>query len=179
MPSTRRRNNIERRSQKAGKKEEFKNPTVYFALIVSCGVKPQEIINQIAHKLNKLGGTQLQIKELHDLDSKTVISLFKVSMATRKEVILAELLKILKAALRKAQAELSPVEFFKYNISIEPDMSKDLPDMTLQLQHNKLQGVDTSAFNKLKFHTQMAHHSWHLVVASRYLPKNETPGSVC
>jgi hypothetical protein len=90
---------------------------------------------------------------------------------THKEVTLAELSKILKAALSKAQAELSPIEFFKYNFSTEPDVSKDLPDMTLQLQHAKLQGVDTSAFNKLKFYAQMACRSWHLEVASRYAPK--------
>jgi hypothetical protein len=49
-------------------------------------------------------------------------------------------------------------------------MSKDLPDITLQLQHFKLQGIDTSAFNKLKFHAQTARRSWHLGVASRYAP---------
>jgi hypothetical protein len=164
-------NNIERRSQKAGKKEEFKDPTVYFTLIVSCNVKPQEIIDQIAHEWNKSGGTKLQIKELQDMDSKMVVSFFRVSTATRKEVILVELSKILKAALSKVQAELSPIEFFKHDFSTEPDVSKDLPDMTLQLQHAKLQGIDTSAFNKLKFHAQMASRSWHLEVASRYVPK--------
>ncbi len=105
------------------------------------------------------------------MDSKTVVSLFRVSTATCKEVILAELSKILRAALSKAQAKLSPVEFFKYNFSIELDVRKDLPDMTLQLQHAKLQGVDTSAFNKLKFHAQLACRSWHLEVASRNAPK--------
>jgi hypothetical protein len=49
--------NIESRSQKAGKKEEFKDPTVYFMPIISCDVKPQEIIDPIAHKWNKSGGT--------------------------------------------------------------------------------------------------------------------------
>jgi hypothetical protein len=50
-------NNIEKRSRKARKKEKFKDSTIYFTLIVSCDVEPQEIIDQIAHEWNKSGST--------------------------------------------------------------------------------------------------------------------------
>ncbi len=163
--------NRKRRSCKTSKKEEFCDPMVFFSFVASSDVKPQEIIDRMAHEWNKAGGNRLILKELQDVDSETVVSLFKVSTATSKEVILAELRTILGDALKEAKSKVLASEFYSnYDCSFDPD-ADNLPKMTLRLQQAKLQGVDTSSFNKLKFYAQMACRSWHLEVATRHAAK--------
>ena len=46
----------ERKSRKV-KKDEFRDPMVYFLLVVSSDVKPQEIVEQVTHEWTHLNGT--------------------------------------------------------------------------------------------------------------------------
>jgi hypothetical protein len=46
------------------KKEEFRDPTVYFSMVISSEVRPQEIVDRLNHEWSRLNGTCLQIKEL-------------------------------------------------------------------------------------------------------------------
>jgi hypothetical protein len=94
---------------------------VFFSFVASLDVKPQEIINRTAHEWNKASGTRLLLKELQDVDSEMVVSLFKVSTLTGKEVILAELRTILKNALQMARLKHSASEFYsKYEFCMIP-----------------------------------------------------------
>jgi hypothetical protein len=88
------------------KKIEFcNNPPVYFPMIISSKVKPQEIIECTTHEWVCLSGTSLQIKDLQFIESKTVVTSFKVSTATPKDVILDKLSKILIAAQSLAEED--------------------------------------------------------------------------
>jgi hypothetical protein len=91
----------ERKSRKS-KKEEFHNPTVYFSMVISSEVRPQEIVDRVTHEWTRLNGTHLQIKELQSIKSETVVTFFKVSTLTPKGTLLAELKKILLEAQQKA-----------------------------------------------------------------------------
>jgi hypothetical protein len=79
-------------------KEDFRDPTVYFSMVVSTEVMPQEIINRVSHEWARLNGPRLQVKDLQSISSETVVSFFKVSTVTPKHVILAELKRILLKA---------------------------------------------------------------------------------
>jgi hypothetical protein len=95
----------ERKSRK-NKKEEFRDPTVYFSMIVSTEVKPQELIDRITHEWVQLGGARLQIKDLQIIESETVVTFFRVSTMTPKSVLLAELKKILLETQQRASKDL-------------------------------------------------------------------------
>ncbi len=49
--------------RKANKREEYKDPTVYFSMIVSSEVPPMDIIDRTTHKWARLNGVHLQVKE--------------------------------------------------------------------------------------------------------------------
>jgi hypothetical protein len=83
------------RSNRKVKKEKFCNPTVYFSMVVSTEVNPHELINCTSYEWACLNGTQLQVKDLKFIDSKTVVTFFKLSTSTPKAVILSKLKKIL------------------------------------------------------------------------------------
>ena len=69
-------------------------------------VDPQEIIECTAsHEQAHMNGSRLQIKDLWLVDSKTVVASFKVSTATPKESILAELKKNWIAVQGMAKAD--------------------------------------------------------------------------
>ena len=61
------------------KKETFKDPTVWFSMVVLTLVSFGEVIDRITHDWTRIGGTRISIKDLQNLDSKTVVSIFKVS----------------------------------------------------------------------------------------------------
>jgi hypothetical protein len=71
-------------------------------MVVSSEVEPKEIIDHVTHEWARLNGTRLQVKDLQFVDSETVVSIFKVSTATNKEVIHAELKRILLNAQAKS-----------------------------------------------------------------------------
>jgi hypothetical protein len=154
------------------KKETFRDPTVWFTMVVSTSVPPGEIIERITHEWACIGGTRIAVKDLQNLDSKTVVSIFKVSTATDKSIILAELKRILSNA--QAKAETKGIEFYdKYDFSMEVDVAigETLPKMNLRVQNAKLCGQDLAIFNKLSGRAQYARKSWHLEVASKHAKK--------
>ena len=51
-----------RNNRKANKKEEYKDPTVYFSMVVSSEVEPREIIDRVTHEWARLNGTRLQVR---------------------------------------------------------------------------------------------------------------------
>jgi hypothetical protein len=52
------------------KKEEFRDPTVYFSMIVLTEVRPQELLDPVTHEWARTGGSRLQIKDLQTIKSK-------------------------------------------------------------------------------------------------------------
>jgi hypothetical protein len=105
----------------------------------------------------------MNIKELQDICTETVVSLFCVSSATPKECILGEL----KMILTKAQSLVQEEEPTKFDFSIYPEVreNKTLPAINPQIQNGKLRGQDVSLFNKLSNRAQYARKSWHIKVA--------------
>ncbi len=90
---------------KANKKEEFRDPTVYFTMIVSLETPPTDIIEQTTHEWAQLNGVRLQVKELQFVESETVVTFYKVLKLTLKAVLLAELRKILLRAQVRARED--------------------------------------------------------------------------
>ncbi len=74
-------------------------------MFISSEVDPKEILKRMTHEWAHMNGARLQIKELQFVDSETVVRIYKVSKLTHKEVILAELKKILTMAQDKARED--------------------------------------------------------------------------
>jgi hypothetical protein len=119
-----------------------------------------------------MNGQCIQIKELQDVASKTVVSFFKLSTETAKSVIIAEFKKILNKTHAIA-AENDDNLRYRFDWSMEPNvpLGRELPIFTLQNQVTKLHGKDVSIFNKLSYHAQAARKSYHLEVALRHTSK--------
>jgi hypothetical protein len=145
-----------RKSCKSNKKEEFQDPTVYFLMIVSSDIDPREIIDQTTHEWSRMNGVRLQIKELQFVDSETVVGICKVSKLTPKEVLLAELRKILLAAQEKAKEDNLDPEVYDFILDLDVEDFGLLPEMTLKIQTAKLKGKDVSTFNRLSNRAQFA-----------------------
>ncbi len=95
-------------------KEDFRDPTVYFSMVVSTEVRPQEIIDRVSHDWAHLNGSHLQVKDLQSARSETVVTFFKVSTATPKHVILAKLMRILLEAQKKVQDDLLNITTYDF-----------------------------------------------------------------
>ena len=160
----------ERKSRKV-KKDEFRDPMVYFLLVVSSDVKPQEIVEQVTHEWTRLNGTRLQIKDLQSINSETVVTFFKVSTLTPKKVILSKLKHILGAAQSWALSDLLDPLAFDFIGNEGVGIGENLPLMNLQIQVVMLRGSQVTALNWLGHHTQHARKSWHLKVDSRHAVK--------
>ncbi len=137
-------------------------------MVVSCKVEPREIIECVTQEWARLNGTRLQVKDLQFVDSETVVSIFKVSTITKKDVIHAELKRILLKAQTKAQIEYLDQEKFDFSMGIDVAIGKLLPVFNLKKQNAKLRGRDVVIFNKLSNHAQLARKSWHVEIASKY-----------
>ncbi len=160
-----------RQSHKANKKEEFKDPTVYFSMVILSEVEPKEIIEHTTHEWSRMNGMRLQIKDLQFIESETVVSIYKVSKNTPKDVLLAELEKILTMTQERARDDNMDEGDFDFSMDIDVDFGKTLPPMNLRVQIAKLKGQEVSTFNKLSNRAQYARKSWHLEVASKYATK--------
>jgi hypothetical protein len=160
-----------RSKRKANKKEEFKDPTVYFSMIVSSEVPPKDIIDRTTHEWARLNGVQLQVNELQFVDSETVVTFYKVSKLTPKVVLLAELRKILTMAQERAREDALEEELYDFAMDIDVPIGESLPAMTLRVVQAKLKGELVSTFNKLSNRAQYARKMWHLEVASKYAEK--------
>jgi hypothetical protein len=53
-------------------------------MVVSSEVEPKEIIDCVTHEWARMNGTRLKVKDLQFVDSKMVISIFKMSTTTNK-----------------------------------------------------------------------------------------------
>jgi hypothetical protein len=156
------------RNNRKNKKEEYKDPIVYFSMVVSSEVEPRVIIDRVTHEWARLNGTCLQVKDLQFVDSKTVVSIFKVSTATNKEVIHAEFKRILLNVQEKAQIEFMDQNKFNFSIDADVEIGKSLPEFILKIQNAKLKGQGVLTFNKLSNRVQFMRKSWHVEVASKY-----------
>jgi hypothetical protein len=100
-------NQDQSRKSRKPRKEEFRDPIVYFSMVISTEVRPQELLNRITHEWARIGGIRLQIKDLQTIESETVVTFFQVSTLTLKAVILAELRMILLQAQKRDMISLS------------------------------------------------------------------------
>jgi hypothetical protein len=157
-----------RNNRKSNKKEEYKDPIVYFSMVVSSEVEPREIIDHVMHEWARLNGMHLQVKDLQFVDSETVVSIFKVSAGTKKEVFHAELKRVLHNAQAKASAEYMDQEKIDFSMDIDVPIGESLPAFNLKIQNAKLKGQDVLTFNKLSNRAQFTCKSWHVEVASKY-----------
>ncbi len=148
------------------KRVEIRHPTVYFSLIISFSVDRKKIIKRCSHKWTCNGGTRMNVMELQEIRTETVVSMFKVSTATPKDTIIGEL----KMILMKAQDLAHDEDVTKFVISMDPDVpyEEKLPAINLIIQNAKLPGQDVSLFNKLSNRAQYACKSWHVKVASKF-----------
>ena len=166
----------DRKSRKA-QKEEFRDPVVYFSMVISTEVDPLELIDRVTHEWSRLNGTRLQVKDLQSISSETVVTFFKMSTATPKKVILAELTKILLEAQSRSSndyttvGELSDLTTYDFTLDEGIEMGESLPPMNLRVQNALLRGQEVTAFNRLSHHAQQARKSWHLEVDSRHAKK--------
>ncbi len=162
--------NQARKSHKL-KKEEFRDPTVYFSMIVSTEVRPQELTDCVTHEWARSGGNRLKIKDLQTIESKTVVTFFCVSTMTPKAVLLAELRTILLQAQQRASEEALDTSTFNFTLDKGIEVGKSLPPMNLRMQVALLKGVPVNAFSKLSYQAQEVRRSWHLEVDSQYATK--------
>jgi hypothetical protein len=125
-------------------------------MIVSSDVDPKEIIDRTTHEWSRMNGARLQIKELQFVNSETVVSFYKVSKLTPKEVLLAELRKILLAAQEKAKEDDLDPDVYDFILDLDVEETDSLPEMTLKIQTAKLKGEDVSTFNRLSNRAQFA-----------------------
>ena len=157
-----------RKSWKANKKEEFQDPTVYFLMFVSSELPPKDIIDRTTHEWARINGVRLQIKELQFVDSETVVSIYKVSKLTPKDVILEELKKILLMAQDKARKDGLELDRYDFLLDLDVEHLSTLLAKTLRIQAAKLRGEDVSTFNRLNNCAQYARKTWHLEVPSAH-----------
>jgi hypothetical protein len=113
------------------KKDEFCDPIVWFSMVISSESPPQEIIDRVTHEWLRHNGTHLHIKDLQSIDSETVVTFFKVSMLTPKEVLLAELTKILHEAQKRAHDDLLDTTTYDFSLDEGIKMGVLLPPMNL------------------------------------------------
>jgi hypothetical protein len=118
------------------KKEDVHHPTVYFSIIVSSLVEPQKNIKRCAREWTRNGGLRMNVKELQDICTDTVVSMFRISTATAKEVILG----VLEMILTKAQTLAQEEDLTKFDFSFYPnvDSNEMLPAINLRIQNAKL-----------------------------------------
>ncbi len=139
-----------------------------FLPVVSSAVDPKEIIERCLHEWTRNGGTKMSIKDLQEVDKKTMVSLFKVSTSTRREVILAKLKKILTKAQMLTRKESGDIMKYDFSMNTDVAIGKMLPALNLRVQNARLRNQEVSIFNKLSNRAQMARKSWHLEVACKH-----------
>jgi hypothetical protein len=91
-------------------KEEFRDPVVYFTMVIATDTNHEELIMRVVHEWHRKGGVCLQIKELQTFESETILLLFNIFTATNKKILHADLHEILTAAQSQIQ-EHNPTEF--------------------------------------------------------------------
>jgi hypothetical protein len=137
-------------------REEFQDPVVYFAMVITTDTIPDKLISRVVHEWHRLGGVCLQIKELQTFESGTILSLFKIFTATNKKILPVELHEILTATQNQVQ-EHDPTEFWWGLEDTAPNSSPP----PLKLHHQNL-NQDMSHFNKLSWQVQANQKVYHV-----------------
>jgi hypothetical protein len=88
-------------------------------------------------------------------------------MMTTKEVILAELIKILFKAQRRVSDDLLDTSIYKFFMDDGIEIEQSLPPMNLRVQVAMLKGLPVNTYDKLSYHAQQVQRSWHLEILSR------------
>ena len=127
-----------------------------------------DIIDRTTHKWARLNRVRLQVKELQSIDSKTVVTFYKVLKLTPKAVLLAKLRKILTMAQGQAREDALEEDLYNFAMDIDVPIGESLPAMTLLVVQAKLKGELVLTFNKLSNRAQYPRKTWHLEVASKY-----------
>jgi hypothetical protein len=165
------------RKSRKSQREEFCDPTVYFSMVTSTEVDPLELIDRLTHEWSRLNGSGLQVKDLQSISSEMVVTFFKMSTAIPKQVLLAELTRVLVEAQKRCRDNLlTKDEFFDistYDFTLDKGVEsrESLPPMNLRVQNALLRGQEVTVFNRLSHHAQQARKSWHLEVDSRHAGK--------
>jgi hypothetical protein len=140
-------------------------------MIISSEVNPKEIIKCTTHEWARTNRQQIQIEELQFVDSETVATLYKVSKLSPKDVLLAELKKILHMAQAKAREYDLNEDLYNILMDMDVAIGETMPDMTLRAVQAKLKGENVSTFNRLSNRAQYAQKTWHLEVAGKHATK--------
>jgi hypothetical protein len=140
-------------------------------MIILSEVAPKEIIERTTHEWARMNGVRLQVKELQFVESETVVTFYKVSKLTPKDVLLAELKKILHMAQARAREDKLEEDLYDFLMDMDVAIGETIPDMTLPVVQAKLKGEYVSTFNKLNNRAQFARKTWHFEVASKYATK--------
>jgi hypothetical protein len=121
------------------KEPEYKDPTVYFNLIVSLDIDLVEIIACTSYKWTQTNGQHIQVKEFQGMTSKTVVSFFKLSTETHKAVIIAKFMKILIQAQKMVVEEDNEYRFkFDWSMNLNVPINHPILIFTLMNQVGKL-----------------------------------------
>jgi hypothetical protein len=132
---------------KSNKEEEFKDPAVYFSMIISSEVAPKENIERTTHEWARMNGMRLQVKELQFVESETMVTFYKVSKLTPNDILLAELKKILHMAQARAREDKLEEDLYDFSMNMNVAIGETIPDMTLRVVQAKLKGEYISTFN--------------------------------
>jgi hypothetical protein len=100
-----------------------------------------------------------------------VVTFYKVSKLTPKDVLLAELKKILHMAQARAREVDLEEDLYDFLMDMDVAIGETILDMTLRMVQAKLKGEYVSTFNKLNNQAQFTWKTWHLEVASKYATK--------
>ncbi len=111
-------------SCKANKKEEIKDPMVYFSMVILSEVEPKEIIEHTTHEWLRMNKMRLQIKVLQFIESETMVSIYKVLKNTLKDVLLAELEKILTMTQGRARDDNMDEVDFNFLMDMDVEIGK-------------------------------------------------------
>jgi hypothetical protein len=108
---------------------------------------------------------------MQSIDSETVVTFYKVLKLTPKDVILAEMTKILIKAQDMAKEDGLGDDLWGFSMEIDVPIGKTLPDMLLRVLTAKIRGEDLFTFNRLNNRAQYAQKTWHLEVARKHAKK--------
>jgi hypothetical protein len=78
-----------------------------------------------------------------------VVTFYKVSKLTPKDILLAELKKILHMAQARAREDELEEDLYDFLMDMDVAIRETIPDMTLHVVKAKLKGEYVSTFNKL------------------------------
>ncbi len=153
------------KNKKDKEKDEFREPTVYFSMAIAMDKEPAEVLERINQEWFKQGGQYLRVKELQTFDSKTILTLFNLSIQVPKKCLLEEY-KVILTDAQKLAKEMQ-IDNSKWDANDWPE-NGSFPELELRLQVPKLPGQDVSHFNKLEYRVSNNRRAYHVSCDKRY-----------